>query len=233
MGFRTAEEVREEKYEGKFVLQNDKDYADVILLYRSTKDVLVADVHYIKSNAYNGYAHCLGAGCPACARGIRTQTKLFIPMYVRNIGGKPVNQLLFWDRTMKFEPQLNAQVFNSIANPSEYVYRITRNGAYHDINTTYNFTLVGSNHMSYDEILASVNTKMPDAYEMICKSADAVVMNSWLNSASAENLSTLPDYTPAPRVSVSATSEPDLNCVDVLVSADDALEEIEEAPDFD
>ena len=86
--------------------------------------------------------------------------------------------------------------------------------------------------MGYDEILASVNTKMPDAYEMICKSADAVVMNSWLNSASAENLSTLPDYTPAPRVSVSATSEPDLNGVDVLVSAD-ALEEIEETPDFD
>lgn len=229
MGFRTAEEVREEKYEGKFILQNDKDYADVILLYRSSKDVLVADVHYIKSNAYNGYVHCLGPGCPACAKGIRTQTKLFIPMYVKDINGKPVNELLFWDRTMRFEPQLNSQVFRAIPNPSTCVFRITRNGAYRDINTTYSFIATGPNSVSYDKILADCNAKMPDAYEAICKSADASTMTFWLNSANADNLSDIPEYTPAPRVSVESPA------MDTSILADvaDETEEIEDAPDFD
>lgn len=48
MAFKTMEQYTNQKYNGKFVLQNDKDTADVIFLYRSTADVLIADVHYIK-----------------------------------------------------------------------------------------------------------------------------------------------------------------------------------------
>ena len=232
MGFRSVEEVRESMYANKFVLQNDKDYADVVLLYKSHKDVLVADTHYIKSDEYSGYVHCLGNGCPACAKGIRKQTKVFVPMYVLNVNGREVNELQFWDRTMKFEPQLNAQVFNHVANPSEYVCRITRVGAYRDINTTYQLSLYkGIPDLSYEKILETCKTSFPDGYSAICKEADAATVNSWLMAANSENA--IPAYTATPRVTAPAPSNPSSNLNGVDVLADPATEELDDFVDVD
>ena len=65
MAFKTAREYNEDRFGGLFLLRNDGDYADVIFLYRSLDDVLIADTHYIKSADYSGYVHCCGRGCPA------------------------------------------------------------------------------------------------------------------------------------------------------------------------
>ena len=81
MGFKSVTSYNEEKFNGLFLLRNDGDSADVIFLDRNIDDVLVADTHYVKSADYSGYVHCCGKGCPACAKGIRIQTKLFIPLY--------------------------------------------------------------------------------------------------------------------------------------------------------
>jgi len=110
MAFKTVKTYNEEKFGGLFLLRNDGDFADVVFLYQSIDDVLVADTHYIKSSEYTGYVHCCGSGCPACAKGIRVQTKLFIPLY--NIQD---HEIQFWDRTMRFEPQLNQDVFSNHA----------------------------------------------------------------------------------------------------------------------
>ena len=91
MAFKKVNDYNQEKFGGLFLLRNNGDYADVIFMYRSVDDVLVADTHYIKSADYSGYVHCQGRNCPACAKGIRVQTKLFIPMY--NITD---NELQFW-----------------------------------------------------------------------------------------------------------------------------------------
>ena len=101
MAFKKMTDYNEERYGGKFILRNDGDFADVIFLYKSISDVLVADAHYIKSEKYNGYVHCCGVGCPACAKEIRVQNKLFIPLY--NIQSREIE---FWDRTVRFERQL-------------------------------------------------------------------------------------------------------------------------------
>ena len=181
MAFKSVAEIKQEKYAGKFVLENDGDTADVIFLYRNATEVVAADVHYIKSADYNGYVHCNGGGCPACLKGVRTQTKLFVPMYVLSVNGKPVNEIQFWDRTLKFEPQLQQDVFRQIGNPSEYVFRITRNGAHGDINTRYAIQLIANNkENSYDSIMSANNAKFPEYYEHICKEVDSVVLNSWL-----------------------------------------------------
>ena len=58
MAFKKITDYNEEKYGRLFVLKDDKEYADVILLYRSINDVLIADIHYIKSPEYSGYVHC-------------------------------------------------------------------------------------------------------------------------------------------------------------------------------
>lgn len=209
MAFRTAEEFKEQKYNGKFVLQNDGDYADVILLYRSTKDVLLADAHYIKSATESTYCHCLGTNCPACRKGLRVQTKLFIPMLVLSINGQPVNKILFWDRNASFEPHLNNGVFKNVANPSEYVFRITRSGAFNSRDVRYNFALQANNKSPYDEILKTFKIQLPDYYETVIKEVDDAVMTSWLNSVgdSNNNGGELPDYVPMPRTSISSSND--------------------------
>lgn len=176
MAFKTVENYNKDKFGGYFLLRNDGDEADVIFLYQSVQDVLVADVHYLKSGEYNGYVHCCGKGCPACARGIRTQNKLFIPVYNITSG-----EIQFWDRTMRFEPQLQNDVFSRYPNPSEYVFRIRRNGAAGDVNTTYSIIAIGKNDFkSYAQILAENNISMPDHYNSVCKDLSSTEMQRLL-----------------------------------------------------
>lgn len=221
MGFKSIEQYNEEKYSGKFVLKNDGDFADVIFLYQSIKDMLVADVHYIKSADYSGYVHCNGGGCPACAKGVRVQTKLFVPLY--NIAE---GKIQFWDRTTSFEPQLHTDVFSKYPNPSEFVFRITRHGAPRDVNTTYQIIAVANNTVKqYAEILSENSAKFPDYYENICRDVDALTLANWLNNANSGIVSgNLPNYVATPRVTPSVTSEiPDI---------DMSNEEIDEPVDF-
>ena len=197
MAFKSVDTVNDERYHNMFRITDDGKSADVIFLYRSKADMLAADVHYIKSTDYSGYIHCLGAGCPACSKGIPVQAnKVFIPVY--NIGKGTIE---FWDRTMTFEPQMQKDVFDRFPNPSEYVFRITRHGAYRDRNTRYDIDVVGKNAvMSYDEILAKFNATMPDYYENIVRSISISELTSMLmvqNSSGASEVNQ--DYVPIPR----------------------------------
>lgn len=199
MAFKSVKSYNEEKFGGFFLLRNDGDYADVVFLYQSVEDVLVADVHYIKSPEYSGYAHCCGKGCPACAKGIRTQTKLFIPVY--NI---QADEIQFFDRTMRFEPQLQQDVFSKFPNPSDFVFRITRHGAAGSVDTTYEIVAVGKNNtMPYASILAKHNATMPEYYNVICKEMSAQEMKSLLDAGDRPSNGYSPNedyqYTATPR----------------------------------
>lgn len=214
MAFKPLAQYNEEKYGGMFRLQNDGDYADVIFLYQSVNDPVIADVHYIKSQDYSGYVHCLGNNCPCCAKGIRVQTKLFIPLFNITTG-----RVEFWDRTTKFEPQLQSDVFNNFPNPSEYIFRITRNGAAGDKNTRYQIIAMYNNtHKKYADILAENNIQFPDYYDNICKEVPAPTLTTWLNSFNGGNSNVggsapaLADYVPIPRVStnIAPTAIPEL-----------------------
>ena len=201
MAFKSVEQFNDDRYHGLFRLVNDKDFADVIFLYGSKKDALVADAHYIRSAEYSGYVHCTGRGCPACAKGIRVQNKLFIPLYVLKQNGDPKEEIQFWDRSVKFEPQLDKDVFQRFPNPSEYVFRITRKGVPNDVETKYEIAgLFNNNVISYDGILAKFNAKMPDYYENIIRDIPADKLAVMLqNAGSGTASSDMPDYTPVPR----------------------------------
>jgi len=205
MAFKTVDAYNEERYGGMFRLQNDRDYADVVFLYRSTNDVLVADTHYIKSESYTGYVHCCGKGCPACAKGIRVQPKLFIPMYVIN-----EDRILFFDRSIRFDAQLQNDVFSKYPNPSEYVFRITRHGSFGDVNTTYEIVAVGRNTFAtYDQILAKFHASMPEYYSTICRDVPAYELSSMLsNGTTSSEYSSMPSYQVSPRNVVSSDQAP-------------------------
>lgn len=203
MAFKSFDKYMEDKNKNLFLLPEDKDYADVIFLYRSVKDVLVADTHYIKSPDYSGYVHCCGNGCPACAKGIRVQTKIFIPLY-----NYKTNRIEFWDRTNRFERQLQADVLSKFPNPSEWVFRITRNGASGSIDTTYSIMPEGRNaSFPYEAILSSQHATFPDEYSTVCRDYSPGELSTLLNSnaASSSSSSTVTyDYVPSPRASASS-----------------------------
>lgn len=235
MGFKSIAVAKAEKNKGKFVLENDGDSADVIFLYRGQDDFIKPDygVHYIKSDLYNGYVHCNGAGCAACSKGKKVQEKLFIPIYVLSINGQTVNEIQFWDRNMKFEPVLSQAIFKNYANPSEFVFRITRNGLHGDTKTTYAIQVVGKNTATpFDQILADHNAVFPDYYSNIVKEVDNATLIQWLASANASNVSSnteLPEYVATPRVSVA--SQQLQNNIDTLVEVEDEFDDSDEIDD--
>ena len=204
MAFKSINEVKAEKYSGKFILENDGDTAFVIFLYRSSNDMLAANAHYIKSNSYNGYVHCNEGGCAACAKGLRIQTKLFVPMLVMTINGNSVNEIQFWDRNMNFEPVLSQAVFKNFADPSAYIFQITRHGVHGSKETTYTITVADSNKIPFDQIMSDYNVSFPAVYEKVIKEVDNATLSQWLATANAANTATntaVPQYVATPRVS--------------------------------
>lgn len=207
MAFKSVEEFKEERNQGKFVLEEDKDSAEVLFLYRTKRDELQADVHYIRTRPYTGYVHCCGTGCPACARKFRRDSKIFIPLYVmtqtdRAHGGerRVIDQILFWDKKTTFDKQLDQDVFYNYPNPMECVFKITRNGAYRDMNTRYEIKALGRNTgLTYDSILAKFQAKMPDYYSNVVREYTAAELENMLQDSAATPASDLPEYTPVPR----------------------------------
>lgn len=229
MAFKSVNE-----YNGNlFKLPNDNDSADVVFLYRSSAEQLIADAHYIKSPDYSGYAHCCGAGCPACARGWKVENHFFIPLYnVQN------DRIEFFDRTTRFLSQM-AAVFSAYPNPSEYVFKIIRHGAAGSRDTRYEIRLAGRNtHMSYDSILAQFNATMPEYYENVVRTLSIEQMTAMINSQAsatstpgfkpASDIDNLQEYVPTPRAGYqSAIPEAYVPVGDVMGAA---TEEPEAAP---
>lgn len=209
MAFKSMVEYNDDRYGNMFMLRNDGDYADVIFLYHSRNDVMMAPTHYIKSDKSNGYVQCLGQNvCPACKRGIRVDNKLFIPLY--DIASDSV---LFWDRNTRFFQVLDNSVFQKVPDPSEFVFRITRHGASGDRNTRYEITVIAhNNQISYDEILSKFNIKFPEFYNTVCADWSVEDYESHLSPARNDedvDVDSMPEYKISPR-GVIATSEPDL-----------------------
>ena len=199
MAFKKITDYNEERFGNFFLLRNDGDFADVVFLYKSFDYVLVADAHYVKSNDYTGYIHCCGAGCPACAKGLRVQNKLFIPLYNISAG-----EIQFFDRSIRFQNQLESEVFSKFANPSDYVFRIIRHGAAGSFETTYEIVVVGHiNGTSYDKICADNNVTFPDYYSTVCKdltvSEVSALFTASAMSTSASVSGDMPSYTVTPR----------------------------------
>lgn len=199
MAFQSMKEYTKERTGNFFLLRNDSDFADVIFLYRDQDDALTASAHYIKSAEYSGYVHCNGIDCPACAKNIRVQTKVFVPLYVLSVNGEAVNEIRFWDRNSRFIQTLTDSVFGTSPDPVNYVYRITRHGKANDINTTYQILAIGRNHTSYDVLLSSKGVTMPQYYESVCKELTSREMARYLNNSSQSPSNLGADYTPVPR----------------------------------
>lgn len=212
MAFKKFSQYTEEKNGVFFTLPNDGDFADVVFLYQSPDDAMIADVHYLSTPNYKGYAHCLEQGCPACSyptkdgRGIRKDEKLFIPLYNHTKG-----KIEFWERGPRFMQQvLEPSVFRNYPNPSEYVFRITRHGAAFDTNTRYDVRALSRNTAyPFEKICADFGLSFPDSYSQVCKEMTVQEMSNALNTVgSGSGELGEYDFTPRPRVSAPLDNVP-------------------------
>lgn len=204
MAFKSLAAYNEEKNKDFFILPDDGHSADVVILYKDINDVLIGDVHYVKSAGYSGYVQCCGKGCPACAKGIRVQTKLFIPVY--NIAKRKVE---FFDRSNKFQNQLVKDVFERYPDPSSYVFSIIRHGAAGDQETKYEIRAVGRNSsMPYEKILADLGINFPDYYEQVCKDLSASELSDLISVNSSVPTEEYSGYTPVPRSTIETPTVP-------------------------
>lgn len=238
--FKTVDQFDSTKFANRFVLRNNGDSAKVIFLYRSRKEFLIADAHYIKSPEYSGYVHCLHQGCPACAKGIKAQAKIFVPLYDVETG-----KILFWERDTKyFLEQFKKDVLSNFENPSSYVFSITRNGEYGDRGTRYVIAPIAKNNaLPYDKIVASAGVTFPEHYSAIIAEMDrgqlalALTPTSDVSGMYGASLDNLPEFTPQPRVTITPTNAPAAPAavdVDSLPGNDD-FEDLSggDEPDFD
>lgn len=212
MAFKSMTEYNEERYGNMFMLRNDGDSAEVIFMYPSKDDVMMVEAHYIKSDSYSGYTQCLGKRiCPACEQGIRIQNKLFIPIYIIDS-----DEILFWDRNTRFFQQLDSDVFSKFADPSEFVFRITRHGVAGDFNTRYEISAVAKNNViSYDDILKKLDVKFPDYYNTVCADWSAEDYKDHLVPAKEQvDVDSMPEYKISPRGVSQAVDLPDFEDAD-------------------
>lgn len=196
MAFKKIKQIEEDRY-GKFLRLNDGESVRGVFLYKSYDDVLIADCHYVNSSDYHGYVHCCESGCPACAKGIRVQHKLFIPILVLKDLNPSFDEdtVIFWDRNQSYNHTLKTEVFDKYPNPTDVIFKITRHGAYRDINTTYSINVAMKFDSDVDDVLASLGVTMPDYYENVVRTVDPAQLQDML-SATAASASQGSSYVP-------------------------------------
>lgn len=127
---------------GFFSLKDDGDTARVRFMYNSVEDVEAFAVHEIRDDEdKRKYINCLRDyrqpldTCPFCANKMRTQVKLFVPLY--NID---TDNVQLWERGKKFMQKMTSvcsRYSNSTTPLCSHQFEIERNGKKGETTTTY------------------------------------------------------------------------------------------------
>lgn len=128
---------------GFFSIPNDKEVKQVRVMYNTIDDVDGMSVHKIKIGDKERYVNCLREYndpvdvCPFCREGIKTQARLFMPIY--NIDEDAVQ---IWDRGKNMFQKVTSicnRYTNKDTNLVNNIFEIERNGKPKDMKTTYEF----------------------------------------------------------------------------------------------
>lgn len=157
---------------GFFSLKNDKDVAQVRILYNGVEDIEGYAVHKVdvRGSQYGRYVNCLRKydepreNCPFCRENIAQQVRLFIPLY--NIDE---DKMQIWDRGKKFASKITS-LCSRYPNLVSHVFEIERNGKPKDQQTSYEIYEVDKD----DTTLEDLDIDIPDMLGgvVLDKSAD-------------------------------------------------------------
>jgi len=150
-----------------FSLKNDGDFAIVRIMHDSKDSIEIYPTHSITVNGKFRKVACLrGAkdsieSCPLCAANNARGTSVYIKMvtYTTDESGKISATPVIWERTMNYARKI-VTLLNDYGPLSDYVFKITRNGAAGSRDTTYDINLANPNVYT-----SSAYPKVEDAFK--------------------------------------------------------------------
>lgn len=169
-----------------FSLKNDGDFAIVRIMHDNKDSIEIYPTHSITVNGKFRKVACLrGAkdsieSCPLCAASNARGTSVYIKMvtYTADENGKISATPVIWERTMNYARKI-ATLLNDYGPLSDYVFKITRNGAAGSRDTTYDINLANPNVYT-----SSAYPKVEDAFK------DYEVCGTSLMSRNYEDMTT-------------------------------------------
>lgn len=125
---------------GFFGISEDKGIKKVRFLYNNEEDIEGFSVHKVEVDGKERYVNCLRSykdpidACPFCREHIKTQVKLFVPVY--NIDEDAVQ---IWDRGKKMFEKMSSLCsrYASKDNLVNHIFEVERHGKPKDTATTY------------------------------------------------------------------------------------------------
>lgn len=139
---------------GYFSLKDDKETAQIRLLYNGAEDIEGFTVHRVKVGDYERPVNCLleqGSpidDCPFCRDGIKKQARMFIPVY-----NEDAQQIQIWERPNSFYSKITG-LCARYPNIVSRIFEVERNGAKGYQKTDYSFYPVGdADGTTIDDIL--------------------------------------------------------------------------------
>ena len=154
-----------------FSLKQDKESAVVRFIQSTTDDFEIVAVHEVEVQTQNGVSkrkvNCLrGANdplekCPFCETNQKLQRKFFVHLvkYEQTQSGI-VGTPMVWERPLSFAKDLANKIQTYGGKLSDHIFKITRNGAPRDKNTTYTVDYLPSQNFP-----ENIYQKMENAFE--------------------------------------------------------------------
>lgn len=129
---------------GFFSLKNDKDSAIVRFMVDDINELPIIRLHNVKVGAKSRKISCARdphepiEKCPFCAAQKQLSSKIFVPLieYVREEDGSIKGYPKIWEKSAGYGSRI-VNLLEDYGPLSECLFKITRNGAAGDTNTTY------------------------------------------------------------------------------------------------
>ena len=166
---------------------NNGEEAVVRFMYDSSSEFNIFTYHHMQIGDKRRKIDCLRNPhdpvelCPLCASGNKAQRRFFIKLlqYVRQEDGTIKAVPKIWERSDVYATTLN-NLFNEYGNISDCVFKVKRNGASGDVNT------------SYDIMFANPVVYKPDMYIKDTEAfKDFDFFKYMINQKSADEMATL------------------------------------------
>lgn len=137
---------------GFFSLKNNGDEAIVRILHDSVNDFDILTTHQINFGGKYRKVSCIRdprdpiANCPFCAQGTPLQQRFFIHMIqYENVNGQITAKPVVWERSANEYGNKLKTMIEEYGPLSECIFKIKRNGAAGDMNTTYEILFCNPN----------------------------------------------------------------------------------------
>lgn len=148
----TAEHYSSGQGAGYFSLKNDKDVAQVRLMYNTADEIEFFSVHEVEVDGKRRYVNCIREynepidNCPLCAARAKLIVKMFVYLYDVETG-----EIKIWDRGKSFFSTIASYATRN--NPLVgTVTEIERNGKPNDTKTTYMLYSIESDETTIEDL---------------------------------------------------------------------------------